>query len=120
MLAQANRATITGAITDSSGAVIPNAEVKAANDGTKVATKTVSNDRGIYSLLNLPPGTYTITAKRDGFKTVDFPSVTLIVDQVVELEHYPYRRSHRGTSYGHHRRAHSGPRDFDHRNQYEW
>ena len=85
MLAQANRATITGAITDSSGAVIPNAEVKAANDGTKVATKTVSNDRGIYSLLNLPPGTYTITAKRDGFKTVDFPSVTLIVDQVVEL-----------------------------------
>ena len=85
MLAQANRATITGTIADSSGAVVPNAEVTATNDGTKVATRAVSNNNGLYSLLNLPPGTYTVTAKRDGFKTVDFPYVTLIVDQVVEL-----------------------------------
>ena len=44
-----------------------------------------NSNNGLYSLLNLPPGTYTVTAKHDGFKTVDFPYVTLIVDQVVEL-----------------------------------
>src|SRR6202158_792263 len=83
--AQANRATITGTVTDSSDALVSGAEVTATNDDTKVATQTASNNKGIYSLLNLPPGIYTVTAKRDGFKTVDFPYVTLIVDQVVEL-----------------------------------
>src|SRR6202171_2447419 len=85
VMAQANRATITGTVTDSSGAVVTGVEVTASNNDTKVATKTISNDKGIYSLLNLPPGNYAVTAKRDGFKTVDFPYVTLIVDQVVEL-----------------------------------
>ncbi len=86
IFAQANRASIRGTVTDSSGAVVPNAEVTATNDGTKIVTRTVSNSsNGIYSLLNLPPGTYTVTAKHDGFKTIDFPYVTLIVDQVVEL-----------------------------------
>jgi hypothetical protein len=83
--AQANRATITGTVTDSSGALVSGADVTATNDDTKVATQTVSNTKGIYSLLNLPPGIYSVTAKREGFKTVDFPHVTLIVDQVVEL-----------------------------------
>ncbi|MGH7866369.1 MAG: carboxypeptidase-like regulatory domain-containing protein, partial [Candidatus Dormibacteraceae bacterium] len=84
--AQANRASITGTVTDSSGAVIPNAAVTATNDGTKVATKSVSNGTGIYSIPNLPPGTYTVTANAEGFKTVDFPYVTLVVDQVVKLD----------------------------------
>lgn len=83
--AQANRATITGTVTDSSGAVIPNVGVTATNTDTKVATPSVSNDQGIYSVLNLPPGSYTVSAKREGFKRIEFPNVTLIVDQVVTL-----------------------------------
>lgn len=84
-VAQANRSTITGTVTDASGAVVPNVELTATNNETKVSSSTVANDQGIYSVLNLPPGTYTLSAKREGFKTVDYTNVTLVVDQVVQL-----------------------------------
>ena len=84
-MAQANRSTITGTVTDASGAVVPNVELTATNNETKVSSSTVANDQGIYSVLNLPPGTYTLSAKREGFKTVDYTNVTLVVDQVVQL-----------------------------------
>ncbi len=84
-LAQANRATITGTVTDTSGAIVPGVEVTATNSGTGVFTKTASNGAGIYSLLNLPPGTYAVIIKKEGFKPVEFSRVTLIVDQVAAL-----------------------------------
>ena len=46
--AQTNRATITGTVTDSTGAVVADVEVTATNTGTNVSTKTVSNHNGIY------------------------------------------------------------------------
>src|SRR5581483_5106529 len=83
--AQSNRATITGTITDSSGAVVVGAQVIAKNWDTGVETKTTSNDRGIYSILNLPPGTYDLSIRMTAFKPVDFPHINLILDQVAEL-----------------------------------
>jgi hypothetical protein len=74
---QVNRATITGTVTDRSGAVIAGVEVTARNVGTNVETTGVSNADGIYLVLNLPPGTYALTFQKDGFKKIEQPSITL-------------------------------------------
>ena len=64
--AQANRASITGTVTDTSGAVVQDVEVTATNTGTKVPAKTVSNQDGIYVIPNLFPGQYSVEFKKDG------------------------------------------------------
>ena len=77
--AQSNRATITGTVTDSSGAVVAGVEVTAKNLGTNVLSSAVSNADGIYSIPNLFPGAYSLEFKKTGFKPVTFPSVTLAI-----------------------------------------
>lgn len=67
---QVNRATITGTVTDSTGALVADVQVTATNNGTNIPTKTVSNHDGIYVLPNLFPGQYSVEFVRDGFETV--------------------------------------------------
>src|SRR5215467_7381625 len=83
--AQGNRASMTGTVTDSSGAIIVGAQVAARNDDTGVETSTVSNERGIYLVPNLPPGKYSLKITKEGFKPVEFLQVNLILDQVAAL-----------------------------------
>jgi hypothetical protein len=83
--AQTNRATITGTVTDSSGAVIAGVQVTARSVGTNVTTTSVTNADGIYVVPNLPPGTYALTFQRDGFKKIEQPSVTLESTQVAGI-----------------------------------
>ena len=56
--AQTIRGTLTGTVTDSSGAVVPGATVTATNGATGVADSAVTNQQGSYTLPLLPPGTY--------------------------------------------------------------
>lgn len=70
--AQSNRATITGTITDPTGAVIAEVDVAATNAETGLVTKALSNEVGIYSVLNLPPGTYEVGFSKRGFRSVTF------------------------------------------------
>ncbi len=84
--AQANRASITGTITDSTGAVVAGATVTATNTGTNVRTGTVSNQDGIYVLPNLFPGQYSVTIERTGFETVQHPAMTLNSTQVARID----------------------------------
>jgi len=63
--AQTNRATITGTVTDSSGAMLVGVEVTATNKDTGVASKTVSNQDGIYVIPDLFPGMYALSRKMD-------------------------------------------------------
>ena len=86
VVAQANRASITGTVTDTTGANVPGVEVTATNLGTGVPTKTVSNQDGIYVLPNLFPGRYSLDFKRDGFQTLSYPSVTLESTQVARMD----------------------------------
>jgi hypothetical protein len=83
---QANRATITGTVTDQSGAIVPGAQVTATNAGTNVPTSTVSNDDGNYVIPNLFPGTYTLQVKRDGFETFVRPNIILNSTEVARVE----------------------------------
>jgi hypothetical protein len=67
-LGQSDRGTITGTVTDPSGAVIASVDVVATQVGTNVQFKTVSNGLGFYSLVELPIGSYTLAFHRAGFK----------------------------------------------------
>jgi hypothetical protein len=63
------RATITGRVTDSSGAVIPKAAIVVTNTNTGVRTNTISDKSGSYTVPFLLPGTYSITVTVNGFQT---------------------------------------------------
>ncbi|MEO6804060.1 MAG: carboxypeptidase-like regulatory domain-containing protein [Granulicella sp.] len=59
---------ISGLVTDSTGAAIPQAEVVATNEATRVNRTVHANDSGNYTVLNVPVGVYTITTTMQGFK----------------------------------------------------
>jgi hypothetical protein len=66
--AQDVRATILGRVTDPSGAAVPGARVEVLHRATAVRNTGASNDAGIYEIPYLPPGIYTLTIERPGFK----------------------------------------------------
>jgi hypothetical protein len=70
MLAQSSNAELSGVITDTSGAVVAGAEVKAMNTATNVTYVGISNGSGLYLLPELLPGPYTVTASAPGFGQV--------------------------------------------------
>ncbi len=84
--AQSNRATITGTVTDPSGAVIAGATVTATNTATGLSTKTTSSSSGTYTIPLLQVGTYEVSAEATGFKRFIAPQVILEVGQTVSLE----------------------------------
>src|SRR5579863_2566633 len=68
-LAQVTAATISGTITDPSGAVVPGATVTATNQGTGLARSATSGGSGDYVLTELDPGVYKLTVTAAGFAT---------------------------------------------------
>jgi Carboxypeptidase regulatory-like domain/TonB dependent receptor len=81
--AQSDAATVSGRITDGSGAVIDDVEVAASNTGTGVKVNTLTNDNGIYVLEDLHPGTYDLTVQKNGFRPVILPNLTLNVQDAL-------------------------------------
>src|SRR5262245_50925369 len=67
-VAQTDRGTITGTITDQQNSIIPNAMVIATNMETGVKSETVSTLTGNYMLASLPVGTYDLSVEAKGFK----------------------------------------------------
>jgi hypothetical protein len=65
---QGTSASLTGQITDSSGAVVPGATVTATNTDTSLAQTATSNGEGIYLIAPLPPGHYKLTVEGRGFE----------------------------------------------------
>ncbi len=90
-LAQTDRGTLTGVVSDPSGAVIQAASVDIVNSGTRARYQTGTNGTGQYRMPNLPPGAYSITFQATGFKKlvrtgIDLePTQVLRVDVVMEI-----------------------------------
>jgi hypothetical protein len=84
--AQSGRGTIGGVVTDETGAVLPLVEVTATHQDTNVATTVTSNDRGLYSILNLPIGRYTVSFQREGFNTLIREGITIALSANVVLD----------------------------------
>ena len=74
-------ARIHGAVTDSTGAVLPGVTVVAINTGTGLARTVVSDANGNYEFIQLPIGTYRVSASKDGFKRQESRGITLVLDQ---------------------------------------
>ncbi len=75
--AQSTTADIVGTVTDSSGAAIAHAAVTLTNLSTHEVRTAQTTDTGDYTFTLLGPGTYSIAVKQTGFKSFEFPSVSL-------------------------------------------
>jgi Carboxypeptidase regulatory-like domain/TonB-dependent Receptor Plug Domain len=77
--AQGAGATLTGTVTDRSGAVIPKAEISVKNAATGVTRSSETNSAGLYTAPGLPPGNYAVSVTAAGFSTALRTNVTLTV-----------------------------------------
>jgi hypothetical protein len=85
-LAQSPLATVTGTITDASGAGVPNATVTLRATATSLAYRGLSADNGVYTVPNLPIGPYELTVEAAGFKGYRQTGITLEVAQRLRVD----------------------------------
>jgi outer membrane receptor protein involved in Fe transport len=79
-------ATLTGRITDPSGAVVPQARVTVRAAATGLVTATQTTAEGYYTLPSLAPGDYEVNIAKPGFNPVRQSGVTLTVQQIARLD----------------------------------
>lgn len=77
--AQEIRASLSGNVTDPTGAAITGAHIAARNTATNVVVNTTSGGDGRYALSQLPPGPYELTAEAEGFRKFTRRGITLNV-----------------------------------------
>src|SRR5215475_4858130 len=85
-VAQDFRATITGRVSDSNKAAVPNAQVSVKNLGTNEITSATTDSEGNYKAPLLRPGSYSITVEASGFKKVTRDKVDLVISQMAVLD----------------------------------
>jgi hypothetical protein len=85
-LAQGSSATVTGVVTDSSGAVIPRTHVVITNVGTNISHEAETGSAGEYTIPLLTPGEYRIKVDIQGFKAIVQSGITLQVAQTARLD----------------------------------
>jgi hypothetical protein len=83
--AQEETGALNGQITDHDGLLVAGVKVEALNAGTNVSYLADTNKTGLYNFPNLPAGTYSVTATKDGFKQALRPRVELHVSDVISL-----------------------------------
>src|SRR5256712_10200357 len=66
--AQEFRGSISGRVSDPSGAAVPGSQVTVTNTATNVSNSVTTNEAGVYTVLYLAPGRYTVVAEAKGFK----------------------------------------------------
>jgi hypothetical protein len=73
--AQSDTSSLSGTVSDSSGAVLPNAKILVRNEATHTERTTQSNENGGYNITNLPAGNYSIRAEAPNFETTTLGNV---------------------------------------------
>ena len=79
--AQVDHASLSGTITDSSGALVQNAKVETVSIETGFRRQTFTSSAGTYQIPGLPIGAYAVTVTKEGFKPLEFKNVELAVGQ---------------------------------------
>ena len=83
--AQVVGATISGTVTDASGSKMPGVDISITNVGTGIVTTTATKGEGTFTVPNLQPGNYEISASAKGFSTLVRKGITLTVGQELIL-----------------------------------
>ncbi len=78
--------TITGTVTDPSGAVVLKAHVRVRNEETNITREADTNEDGDYTVALLPPGRYQVSVESRGFRRSVLPGVSVNVDQTVRAD----------------------------------
>ena len=84
--AQVNTASLTGQVTDSNGAVVPNASVTVKNKATAAEKATTTDSSGYYTFASLPVGAYSVTVELQGFKRAVHETINLEIGQKARLD----------------------------------
>ncbi|MPY90149.1 MAG: hypothetical protein GEU99_19775 [Luteitalea sp.] len=84
--AQTGAASITGIVTDESGASLPGVTVTATNEATNVPYTAVSNESGNYTMTSVPVGVYVVQAELTGFKLSVTAPITLEANQTARMD----------------------------------
>jgi hypothetical protein len=79
--AQVSEAKLSGVVTDTSDAIVPNAEVSITNLSTNTSRELTSNQSGAYNAPGLPAGNYRLIVSAPGFKTEVRTGITLTTGQ---------------------------------------
>ena len=79
-------ATIVGAITDGTGAVVPGCSVKVTNEATGLTREVKTEADGNYVAPLLPPGAYSVEASAAGFKTTIRTGIPLSVQEAARVD----------------------------------
>ena len=82
---QVTGATLTGTVTDPSGATVPGAQISVKNNATGVMREVTSDSSGFYTVPNVIPGNYEVTVSAQGFSTAKQSSLSLAVGQQQQL-----------------------------------
>src|SRR5262245_12123371 len=84
--AQVHTASLTGLVTDPTGASISKASVKAKNKATNIEQSVTSDASGYYTFASLPVGVYTLTVEFQGFKKAVREDLELEVGQKARID----------------------------------
>src|SRR5689334_16878385 len=84
--AQQTTATLLGTVTDPTGSAVPGVAIQLTSLATNVTREVITDGNGAYSMPNLAPGVYRVTATKTGFQASRAESVTLQVEQVARID----------------------------------
>jgi len=84
--AQTDRATLTGTVHDSSGAVVPGATVKAVHVATNFERTVTTSDDGDYTIPQLPVGAYVVILTASGFQTTTLENIELTAGATLRVD----------------------------------
>ena len=85
------RGSISGTVTDSSGAGVPGVSVVITDTRTNVTRAATTNSAGLYTVGDLIPDPYRVTAEVKGFKRADRSAFTLEVAQAAQVDLHSFR-----------------------------
>jgi len=85
-VAQSDRGTITGTVSDPAGAVVANAAIEARNLDTGALSQAASTSTGNYTLAELPAGTYELSVTVPGFKKYVRSGLTVQAAQIIRVD----------------------------------
>lgn len=83
---QALNGTLVGAISDASGALVPNAKVTIVEVNTNLTRTASTNESGNYSFANLPQGRYTVSIEQTGFRKATRENVDVTINSTVRVD----------------------------------